>query len=82
MQICYKTKGVCSKEMKIDLQDGVIEDISIAGGCDGNLNGICQLVKGRRAEEVISLLRGIRCGSKGTSCPDQLAVALEQATRG
>ena len=75
----YKTHGVCSREMRIELEDGVIKDIEIIGGCNGNLKGICALVKGCKAEEVILKLKGLTCGCKNTSCPDQLAIALGQA---
>lgn len=81
MNIQYKPRGVCSYLMSIELDDGMIRDIEIHGGCSGNLQGICQLVKGRSADEVITLLRGIRCGSKSTSCPDQLAIALSEALK-
>ena len=73
----YKTQGTCSQEINIELKDGVIDSVSFAGGCNGNLQGICALVKGMTAEEAISKLKGIRCGFKPTSCPDQLARALE-----
>ncbi|MGE4484258.1 MAG: TIGR03905 family TSCPD domain-containing protein [Oscillospiraceae bacterium] len=79
MDTVYYTKGVCSREMDIKLKDGVIEDVRIIGGCDGNLQGIMRLVKGKRAEEVIPILKGIRCGKKNTSCPDQLSKALVKA---
>jgi len=78
----YFTKGVCSREMNIELKDGVIEDVEIIGGCNGNLQGICALVKGRKAEEVIASLEGIKCGFKQTSCPDQLCIALDKARNG
>lgn len=73
----YKTNGVCSSTIDIELKDGVIESVSFTGGCNGNLKGICSLVTGMKAEDAISRLKGIRCGTKGTSCPDQLAQALE-----
>lgn len=79
MHIEYQPKGVCSRKMEIELEDGIITSLRVTGGCDGNLTGICALVKGRPANEVIEQLRGIRCGLKKTSCPDQLAIALEQA---
>lgn len=75
----YKTHGTCSSEMEIELEGNLIRSVKIFGGCDGNLKGICSLVKGQKAEEVIEKLQGIRCGSKSTSCPDQLANALTQA---
>ncbi len=76
--INYTPTGVCSKNITINLKDNIIEDISFTSGCPGNLQGICSLVKGMRAEDVIEKLKGIKCGSKNTSCPDQLSKALEQ----
>lgn len=79
MTYTYYTKGTCSRQMNIELEDGVVRDVEILGGCNGNLKGIRSLVQGMKAEDVIERLRGIRCGDKTTSCPDQLAIALEQA---
>ena len=79
MTIDYKTKGVCSKQMIIEVEDGVVQGVQIIGGCHGNLQGISALVKGMKAEDVIARLEGICCGPKSTSCPDQLAQALKQA---
>ena len=73
-----RPQGVCSQMMTVELEDGKIVSMSTLGGCDGNLQGIAQLAKGRPAEEVIGLLKGIKCGFKGTSCPEQLALGLEQ----
>lgn len=73
----YQTKGTCSRAIEIELKDGVIDFVKFTGGCNGNLQGICALVKGMPPEEAISKLKGIRCGFKSTSCPDQLARALE-----
>lgn len=73
----YKTSGTCSTAIDIELKDGVIDSVQFTGGCNGNLQGICALVKGMAPEEAISKLKGIRCGFKATSCPDQLARALE-----
>ena len=79
-EVVYRPTGVCSREMRIALtEDGVIEDIAIVGGCDGNLKGIVSLVRGMRADEAAAKLEGITCGSKPTSCPDQIARALRQA---
>ncbi|XOQ44589.1 MAG: TSCPD domain-containing protein [Clostridium sp.] len=75
----YKTHGTCSSEMVIELEGDVIRSVKVIGGCDGNLKGICSLVQGQKAEDVIRKLQGIRCGFKSTSCPDQLAKALTQA---
>lgn len=73
----YVTLGVCSKEINFDVVGNKIKNVSFIGGCDGNLVGISSLVEGMDINEVISRLRGIQCGSKDTSCPDQLARALE-----
>ncbi len=73
----YMTKGVCSSSIDIELKDGVIDSVIFTGGCNGNLQGISALVKGMTPQEAISKLSGIRCGFKSTSCPDQLARALE-----
>jgi len=74
----YKTHGTCSKEIDIELKDGVIDSVQFTGGCNGNLQGVSILVKGMTPQDAISKLKGIRCGAKQTSCPDQLALALEQ----
>ena len=74
----YKTKGTCSTSIDVELKDGVIDSVKFTGGCNGNLQGISALVKGMKPEEAISHLKGIRCGFKPTSCPDQLAHALEE----
>lgn len=74
----YKTSGTCSREIEIELKDGVIDSVKFTGGCHGNLQGVSALVKGMKAEDAIAKLKGIRCGAKSTSCPDQLALALEQ----
>ncbi len=73
----YKTKGTCSTAIDIEVNDGIIESVTFTGGCNGNLQGISSLVKGMKVEDAISRLKGIRCGFKPTSCPDQLAQALE-----
>ena len=75
----YKTHGTCSQQISFDLQDGKIHNLKFVGGCNGNLKGICSLVEGMDANEVISKLEGIRCGFKSTSCPDQLAKAIKEA---
>lgn len=81
MKISYKTRGVCSRFINIEIEEGIIQNIEFIGGCDGNLRGICALAKGKKAEDVIELLQGIHCGARDTSCPDQLAKALIQAVR-
>lgn len=75
----YKTKGTCSRQITFDLNDGIISNVSFAGGCNGNLQGVSKLVEGQKAEDVLHKLKGIRCGVKPTSCPDQLALAIEEA---
>ena len=77
MKITYRPKGVCSQLMDVETENGKIVNVEIMGGCSGNLQGISALVKGMRAEEVVERLKGIRCGFKNTSCPDQLAQGLE-----
>lgn len=77
----YYPKGVCSRRMDIEIEDGIIKSVAITGGCNGNLQGISALVKGRPAEEVIDILKGIRCGARSTSCPDQLAKALTEIVK-
>ena len=73
----YKTKGVCSQQIKFDVEDGKVKNVEFYGGCHGNLQGIGKLVEGMDVNEVISRLEGIKCGFKSTSCPDQLAQALK-----
>ncbi len=76
----YKPKGVCSRQMTVNITDaGIIESVQIVGGCDGNLKGIASLVVGMPAKDAIARMQGITCGHKSTSCPDQLAIALSQA---
>ena len=77
----YRTQGTCSQMIQVQLSDdNVIENVQFMGGCQGNLIGISQLVKGMKAEDVIARVSGVRCGFKPTSCPDQLAQALKEAT--
>lgn len=77
MKLTYHPKGTCSARMDVEVTDGIVRALEVQGGCDGNLQGIARLVVGMPAEEVIRRLRGIRCGYKATSCPDQLSKALE-----
>ena len=79
MDYKYKTRGTCSRQIDFELENGIVKNVSFFGGCNGNLKGIGALVEGRPAEEVITLLKGMKCGFKNTSCPDQLALALEKA---
>ena len=76
----YKTSGVCSKVIDLDVdENGNIRDVYFEGGCNGNAKGVSALVKGRKATDIVHLLEGIQCEGKKTSCPDQLAIALKQA---
>mgnify|MGYP002508568094 FL=1 len=75
----YKTRGTCSRQIDFELDNGIVKNVSFFGGCNGNLKGIGALVEGRPVEEVIKTLKGMKCGFKPTSCPDQLALALEKA---
>ncbi|MEE0969826.1 MAG: TIGR03905 family TSCPD domain-containing protein [Clostridia bacterium] len=75
-KITYTPKGVCSRQIDIQVEDGIITDAKFMGGCSGNTQGICALVKGMNVDEAIKRLSGIICGMKSTSCPDQLAKAL------
>ena len=77
--IRYTPKGVCSKQMEIDVEDGTIQDVRVLGGCNGNLKGIASLLKGMRVEDAVQRMEGLQCGMKSTSCPDQLAQALKTA---
>lgn len=72
----YKTQGVCSRMIIVDTEDGVITDCKFVGGCAGNTQGVAALVVGMKVEDAISKIKGIKCGFKATSCPDQLANAL------
>ena len=77
MKITYSPRGVCARQMIVEAEDGVITDVQVIGGCDGNLKGIMSLLKGMEVDRAISCMEGIRCGMKSTSCPDQLASALK-----
>ncbi len=80
MRYTYYTHGTCSSQIDFEIDDqGIIRDVQFMGGCHGNLQGIAILVRGMKASEVIEKLRGVRCGYKNTSCPDQLATALYEA---
>lgn len=74
----FVPRGVCARKMVISVEDGIVTDAQIIGGCHGNSQGVAALVKGMSVEEIISRLSGIRCGYKPTSCPDQLAAALKK----
>lgn len=77
----FTPRGVCSQRMLIDVEDGIVRDLKVIGGCNGNLQGISSLVKGMKIDDVIERLNGISCGNKGTSCPDQLAQALKEISK-
>ena len=81
MTYTYTTRGVCARQMILDVEDGILLSLKVQGGCHGNLQGISKLVAGMPVEEVIARLEGIRCGYKSTSCPDQLAQALKLIPR-
>jgi len=80
MAYSYRTKGVCSRNITFDIQDGCVTNVRFDGGCNGNTQGIARLVEGMKVEEAIRRMEGILCGFKGTSCPDQLAKALKEAS--
>ena len=77
-QFSYQTKGVCSRQIELVIEDNIVVEAKFVGGCSGNTQGVSALVKGMSVDEAISRLEGIRCGMKQTSCPDQLAQALKQ----
>lgn len=79
MQYEYKTNGTCSQRIFFEIEEGKLTHVEFLGGCNGNLKGICSLVKGMDVTAVIERLEGIQCGMKSTSCPDQLATALKEA---
>lgn len=79
MEYTYTPKGVCSHQMKIELEGDIIKKVTIMGGCAGNTVGVSKLVEGMKIDEAIKRLKGIPCGYRSTSCPDQLSIALEQA---
>ena len=76
MKINYRTQGTCRSNIEVEVENDIITDVHFTGGCNGNLQGISSLVKGMKVDDVISRLEGIHCGSKATSCPDQLCKAL------
>lgn len=78
MKYEFTPRGVCSQKIYLDVEDGVINEVTFLGGCNGNLKGIGALVKGMKVSDVVDRLSGIRCGMKNTSCPAQLAEALKQ----
>ena len=81
MKYTYIPKGVCSRKISIELDHGKIVNVEFEGGCSGNTKGVAAMVRGQNANDVIAKLKGIQCQNKGTSCPDQLALALEKALK-
>jgi len=79
MTYTYRTKGTCSSQIDLEIEDGIVKNVKYTGGCNGNLKAIARLVEGMEAARVVELLKGNTCGFKPTSCGDQLAAALEQA---
>ena len=79
MTITYRPKGVCSRLMRVEVEDGIIRQVEVQGGCSGNLQGISRLLVGMPVQQAIERMEDVRCGGKPTSCPDQLAKALRQA---
>ena len=78
MKFTYNTNGVCSRSIDIEIEDNTIKSVSFFGGCNGNLKGIGELVRGMKVDDVIERLQNIKCGFKNTSCPAQLAEALKE----
>ena len=78
MEYRYTPQGVCSMQMIFEIDNGIINSLKIIGGCPGNTIGVAKLVVGKTVDEVIEMLKGIPCGKRGTSCPDQVAKALEE----
>lgn len=80
MEFIYRPRGVCSMQIKFEIdENNKVSNIRFLGGCSGNTQGVAKLAEGRDAKELISLLSGTDCGGRGTSCPDQLAKAIEEA---
>ena len=82
MKYEYIPKGVCSMKMIFDIENNIVKNLQIIGGCPGNTVGVSKLIEGRSIDEIIQMLKGIPCGNKGTSCPDQIAKALEDLKNG
>ena len=78
MTITYRPKGVCSRLMRVEVENGIIRKVEVQGGCSGNLQGISRLLVGMPVQQAIERLEGVRCGLKPTSCPDQLSLALKE----
>lgn len=81
MKRTYPNIGTCSRAVTVEIEDGIVKSVEFEGGCSGNTQGVARLVAGMEVDEAISRMKGIRCGMKPTSCPDQLARALEKAKK-
>ena len=81
MEINFTPRGVCSKKIYVEVEDGIIQNVIFYGGCHGNTQGVAALAKGMKVEDVIARLKDIRCGMKPTSCPAQLAKCLEECSQ-
>lgn len=79
MEYNYKPRGVCAQNLSFEIEDNIVKHVEFYGGCNGNLKGIATLIEGMPVDQVIEKLEGLRCGHKSTSCPDQLAKALQEA---
>ena len=78
MEYRYEPEGVCSYEMIFEIDGDVVKGLKIIGGCPGNTVGVSKLIENKKIDDIIKMLKGIDCGSRGTSCPDQIARALEE----
>ena len=81
MNYSFKPHGVCARGISFDIEDNIVKNVKVSGGCSGNTQGLAKLAEGMTTDEIIEKLSGIRCGFKGTSCPDQLAKAVAEATK-
>ncbi|MBQ2756643.1 MAG: TIGR03905 family TSCPD domain-containing protein [Oscillospiraceae bacterium] len=79
MRYQYMTSGVCSRAIELELENGIVKEVKFIGGCKGNTQGVAALIRGMDAKEAVERIKGIDCGGKGTSCPDQLSKAIELA---
>ena len=80
MEYNYKPSGVCSRNISFEIENGIVKNVCFTGGCAGKTQGVAKLCEGRKVEDLIAILDGIKCGFKSTSCPDQLAKAIKQAS--
>lgn len=81
MNYNYRPHGVCARGISFDIEDNIVKNVKFSGGCSGNTQGLAKLAEGMTTDEIINRLAGIRCGFKGTSCPDQLAKAVAEAIK-